>query len=64
MQVLTRITAETQGVLERGQHDNGLSGKLSASVGSLRSLKVLDLSDNDIKAKKLTFCCLLLAPIL
>ena len=29
--------------------NNGVSGKLSASVGALHGLKVLDLSDNDIK---------------
>ena len=32
--------------------NNGLSGKLSATVGDLRGLKVLDLSDNDIKVNK------------
>ena len=29
--------------------NNGLSGKLSASIANLSSLVVLDLSDNDIK---------------
>ncbi len=29
--------------------NNGLSGRLSASIGNLRSIEVLDLSDNDIK---------------
>ena len=29
--------------------NNGLSGKLSASIGNLHSIEVLDLSDNDIK---------------
>ena len=28
--------------------NNGLSGKLSGSIGNLSSLKVLDLSDNEI----------------
>ena len=31
--------------------DNGLSGKLSSSIGDLHALKVLDLSDNDIKVR-------------
>ena len=31
--------------------DNGLSGKLSSSIKDLHALKVLDLSDNDIKVK-------------
>ena len=44
--------------------NNGLSGKLSTSIGSLSSLKVLDLSDNDIKVKKLSCRCLLLAAVL
>ncbi len=29
--------------------DNGLSGRLSESIGNLTSIEVLDLSDNDIK---------------
>lgn len=29
--------------------NNGLSGKLNESIGDLKSLKILDLSDNDIK---------------
>ena len=32
--------------------NNGLSGKLSSSVGDLTYLKVLDLSDNDIKVRQ------------
>ncbi len=31
--------------------NNGLSGKLSTSIGNLSSLEVLDLSDNDIKVR-------------
>ena len=55
---------DTGKVVKLNMINNGLSGKLSASDGSLGSLKVLDLSDNTIKVKKLTCCCLLLAPIL
>jgi len=29
--------------------NNGLSGRLSESIGRLSSLEILDLSDNDIK---------------
>ena len=32
--------------------NNALSGRLSASVGALHGLKVLDLSDNDMKVNK------------
>ena len=36
-------------VTELDLANNGLSGKLTAQIASLASLKVLDLSDNDIK---------------
>jgi hypothetical protein len=36
--------------------NNGLSGRLSASIGNLTSIEVLDLSDNDIKVR---YVCLL-----
>ena len=55
---------DTGKVVKLEMTNNGLSGKLSTSVGSLSSLKVLDLSDNDIKVKNLSCCCLLLAPVL
>lgn len=33
--------------------NNGLSGRLSESLGDLKSLQAIDLSDNDIKAREL-----------
>lgn len=32
--------------------NNDLTGKLSSSIGQLRYLKTLDLSDNDIKVRR------------
>lgn len=36
-------------VVELNLTNNGLSGRLSESIGRLSSLEILDLSDNDIK---------------
>jgi hypothetical protein len=36
-------------VIELNLSNNGLSGRLSASIGNLTFIEVLDLSDNDIK---------------
>jgi hypothetical protein len=44
--------------------NNGLSGRLSASVGDLHGLKVLDLSDNDIKVNNQLHSYDKFAPIL
>ena len=42
--------------------NNGLSGRLSTSIGNLHSIEVLDLSDNDIKVMfnvlNAFYCCL------
>jgi len=41
--------------------NNGLSGRLSESIGKLASIKVLDLSDNDIKVMSIdAMHCILL----
>ena len=39
----------TNHVIQLNLSNNGLSGKLSESIGNLNSIEVLDLSDNDIK---------------
>ena len=39
----------TNRVTKLNLRNNGLSGKLSESIGKLSSIEVLDLSDNDIK---------------
>jgi len=36
-------------VIELNLSNNGLSGRLSESIGNLTFIEVLDLSDNDIK---------------
>ena len=54
----------TRKVVKLNMTNNGLSGKLSTGIGNLSSLKVLDLSDNDIKVRKITCYCLLLEPLL
>ena len=51
---------KTGKVVKLEMTNNGLSGKLSTSVGSLSSLEALDLSDNDIQVKKITYYYLLL----
>ena len=43
---------ETDQVIELTLSNNALSGKLSESIGDLRALKVLDLSDNNIKVRR------------
>jgi hypothetical protein len=43
-------------VIKLNLANNGLSGRLSASIGNLTSIEVLDLSDNDIKVR---YVCLL-----
>ena len=45
-----RVECDASGNIEvLNLTNNGLSGLLSASVGALHGLNVLDLSDNDIK---------------
>ncbi len=39
----------TNQVTELKLRNNGLSGRLSKSIGNLTSIEVLDLGDNDIK---------------
>ena len=49
-------------VTELNLANNGLSGKLSSRIGSLHSLVILDISDNDIKVSFIivaAFFCLL-----
>jgi Leucine-rich repeat (LRR) protein len=47
------VTCDDTGKVEvLNLSNNGLSGKLSASLGDLHALKVLDLSDNDIKVNQ------------
>lgn len=43
---------EMNNVIALELSNNGLSGKLSASIGNLSSLENLDLSDNDIKVRR------------
>ncbi len=43
---------EMSNVIALELSNNGLSGKLSASIGNLTSLENLDLSDNDIKVSR------------
>ena len=43
------VECENDRVTELDLRNNGLSGRLSESIGKLTALEVLDLSDNDIK---------------
>eukprot|EP00984_Skeletonema_dohrnii_P010979 scaffold4339_cov100-Skeletonema_dohrnii-CCMP3373.AAC.4 len=45
----TGVTCEKNRVTKLNLSNNGLSGRLSKSIGILTSIEVLDLSDNDIK---------------
>ena len=47
-------------VTELNLANNGLSGRLSKSIGKLTSIEVLDLSDNDIKV--MTICSIYYLP--
>ena len=49
------VTCENDRVTKLNLSNNGLSGKLSESIGNLTAIKVLDLSDNDIKV--ITLIC-------
>ncbi len=57
------VTCENDRVTKLNLTNNGLSGRLSESIGNLTSIKVLDLSDNDIKVMILMCaeCILLLS---
>ena len=43
------VVCENDRVTKLDLRNNGLSGRLSESIGNLTALEVLDLSDNDIK---------------
>ena len=51
------VKCEDDRVTELHLSNNGLSGRLSPSIGKFTSLKVLDLSDNDIKVMCLSEQC-------
>ena len=56
------VSCNNTNVTELNLSNNGLSGKLSSLIGSLHSLVILNISDNDIKVSFIivaAFFCLL-----
>ena len=45
------VTCRNGVITELKLHTNGLSGRLSKRIGKLKSLEIIDLSNNDIKVR-------------
>ena len=56
------VTCENNQVTQLNLTNNGLSGRLSDSIGHLTFIEVMDLSDNDIKVMTICSMCIILLP--
>ena len=56
------VSCENNQVTQLNLTNNGLSGRLSDSIGHLTFIEVMDLSDNDIKVMTICSMCIILLP--